>query len=121
VTDQFAVTPKQVPMQHDDYAALPGWPGMAWKFLTDEKGKVTSANTPVQTEKIELADDQGQAFDVDGLTCTFVDYLRALTLSLLSQTDRVIRTKWNPKNGDPDAAFLTWDDLWEQLFTPPGN
>ncbi len=104
---QFAVSLNRVdPGLEADFAALPGWPGVRWRFNADENG--TPGPSPdIQPRQLRVATGLR-----GGDLCLFVDYLRALTGSLLSETERLIAIS-------DDAAKMpvgiTWDELWQQL------
>jgi hypothetical protein len=99
-----------------NYAALPGWPDFAWRFITDSTGNPQSPTQPAVTARKMKVD--GAADPVEGSRCSITDYLRALTDSVLSEFDRTIRNATDQKTTSLELASMTWDDLWSKFTAP---
>ncbi|MCB1129722.1 MAG: hypothetical protein KDN05_01240 [Verrucomicrobiae bacterium] len=105
---QFAVSLTRVDVSMEaDFAALPWWPGLHWQFKADESGTGAPPAGSVQARALAV-DGKSRGGDL----CMFVDYLRALTGSLLSETERLIAIA---DDAAKEPNGVSWDELWQQL------
>jgi hypothetical protein len=98
-----------VPTLDADFAALPWWPGVRWHFRADLNGNTNHPSAEITAQSLIWKDNT-----YNGDVCMLVDYLRAVTGSLLSESERLISTSVDAAN---KPTGLTWNELWNKVTT----